>query len=137
MSLTPAQVVDTMMKNDRFSQWLGIRVIETGLGKCVLEAGVREEMLNGFYIAHGGITYAVSDSALAFASNSYGKKAVSVETSISHLKQVKPGDVLSVTATEISRTNRIGLYEVRALNQLGELVSVFKGTVYITDKNWD
>lgn len=137
MALTPAQVVTTMMKNDRFSQWLGIEVLETALGHCRLRAQVKTDMLNGFAIAHGGITYSVSDSALAFASNSYGKKAVSVETSISHIKQVREGDVLTAEAKEISRSNRIGIYEVRIHNQENVLVSLFKGTVYITDKDWE
>jgi acyl-CoA thioesterase len=137
MALTPAQVVTTMMKNDRFSQWLGIEVLETGLGFCRLRVQVKTDMLNGFAIAHGGITYSVSDSALAFASNSYGKKAVSVETSISHIKQVREGDVLTAEAKEISRSNRIGIYEVAIHNQENVLVSLFKGTVYITDKDWE
>lgn len=134
--MTPAQVVATMIKNDHFSQWLGIEVLETGLGHCVLRARVKKEMLNGFSIGHGGITYSVSDSALAFASNSYGKKAVSVETSISHIKPIHEGDILTATAKEISRSNRIGIYEVYVHNQENILVSTFKGTVYITEKDW-
>lgn len=137
MAITPAQVVSTMMKNDFFSHWLGIEVLETGLGICKLRALVKKDMLNGFSIGHGGITYSVSDSALAFACNSYGKKAVSVETSVSHIKPIKEGDVLMADAKEISRTNRIGIYEVTIHNQEGVLVSVFKGTVYITDKDWE
>jgi len=137
MALTPQQIVSNMMANDFFSQWLGIEIIETGLGSCQLKATLRHEMLNGFSIAHGGISYSLSDSALAFASNSYGKKAVSIETSISHLKQVKENDVLLVEANEISRSNRIGLYEVTIHNQHNELISVFKGTVYITEKDWE
>lgn len=137
MAAGPQKVVATMMQQDAFSQWLGIEVLETGLGFCKLRITVRKEMLNGFAIAHGGITYSVSDSALAFASNSRGKKAVSIETSVSHLKQVKEGDVLTAEAKEISRSNRIGLYEVSIRNQENTLVSVFKGTVYITDKDWE
>ncbi|HYG50725.1 MAG TPA: hotdog fold thioesterase, partial [Flavobacteriales bacterium] len=94
-------------------------------------------MLNGFRIAHGGISYSLSDSALAFSSNSYGKKAVSIETSISHIKQIKEGDVLTVEAKEVSRGNKVGLYAVTIHNQENTLVSHFKGTVYITDKEWE
>ncbi len=137
MALTPAQIVSKMMANDFFSQWLGIEILETGLGICKLKATLRHEMLNGFAIAHGGISYSLSDSALAFSSNSYGKKAVSIETSISHLKQIKENDVLTVVAKEISRSNRIGLYEVTIHNQNNELVSTFKGTVYVTEKDWE
>lgn len=137
MALTPAQVVSTMMAGDTFSQWLGVEILETGLGSCKLKATVKAEMLNGFKIAHGGISYSLSDSALAFSCNSYGKKAVSIETSISHLKQIKENDVLTVVAKEISRSNRIGVYEVNIHNQNNELVSTFKGTVYITEKDWE
>jgi acyl-CoA thioesterase len=137
MAATPQQVVATMMRQDFFSQWLGIEILEIGSGFCKLRSTVRKEMMNGFAIAHGGITYSVSDSALAFACNSRGKKAVSIETSISHLKQVKEGDVLTAEAKEVSRSNRIGLYEVHIHNQDNILVSAFKGTVYITDKDWE
>ena len=77
-------VVDQMYNNDSFSQWLGIERVQDGAGKSVLRMTVRKEMLNGFDIAHGGITYSLADSALAFASNGHGRMAVSVETSISH-----------------------------------------------------
>ena len=137
MALSPKDIVSKMMAGDFFSQWLGIEILETGLGMCKLKSTLRHEMLNGFSIAHGGISYSLSDSALAFSSNSYGKKAVSIETSISHLKQIKENDELIVLAKEISRSNRIGLYEVTIHNQNNELVSIFKGTVYITDKDWE
>lgn len=137
MSLNPSQIVSTMMAGDTFSQWLGVEILETGLGLCKLKATVKPEMLNGFKIAHGGISYSLSDSALAFASNSYGKKAMSIETSISHLKKINENDVLIVEAKEISRSNRIGVYEVNIHNQNNELVSTFKGTVYITEKDWE
>lgn len=133
---SPREVVDTMMGSDLFSQWLGISVLLIDYGKCELQMTVRREMLNGFEIAHGGITYSFSDSALAFSSNSHGLKAVSIETSISHLKQVKEGDVLIAIAKEISRSKKVGVYEVNVTNQNQELVSVFKGTVYVTDKEW-
>ncbi|HCQ29584.1 MAG TPA: hydroxyphenylacetyl-CoA thioesterase PaaI [Flavobacteriales bacterium] len=131
------QVVDVMMANDAFSRWLGIEVEEVKEGYCRLQMKVREEMLNGFYIAHGGITYSLADSALAFAANSHGQKAVSVETSISHLLPVKAGDTLIAEAFEKSVTNKIGVYEVEIKNQEKQLVALFKGTVYRTSKIWE
>jgi acyl-CoA thioesterase len=89
------RIVDTMYNRDWFSQWLGIERVLVEAGKCVLKMKVRKEMLNGFGIAHGGICYSLADSALAFASNSHGRKAVSVETSISLIEQVKINDVLT------------------------------------------
>ncbi len=133
---TPKEIVDLMFNNDPFSLWLGIERIKDELGNSVLKMKVRKDMLNGFGIAHGGIAYAFADSALAFASNSHGRQALSVETSISHTKKVNEGDVLSTRVKELSLTNKIGIYQVFVENQDKELVAVFKGTVYRTEKYW-
>jgi len=125
-----------MYDNDPFSLWLGIERVLVEQGRCELRMSVRPEMLNGFAIAHGGITYSLADSCLAFASNSHGIQAVSVETSISHTKPVKPGDVLTATSEEMSLSNRIGIYHINVTNQRGETVALFKGTVYRTGKPW-
>ena len=130
------RVVDRMYNNDPFSQWLGIERIEDGAGTSTLKMTVRKEMLNGFDIAHGGITYSLADSALAFASNGYGRMAVSVETSISHTVQVKEGDVLTTSVEEKHLTNKIGVYQIEVKNQKEEVVALFKGTVYRTSKDW-
>lgn len=130
------KVVDKMYNNDPFSQWLGIERVKDGAGDSVLRMTVRKEMLNGFAIAHGGITYSLADSALAFASNGYGQMAVSVETSISHTAQVKEGDALTTSVHEVSLTRKIGVYYIDIHNQNQELVATFKGTVYRTGKDW-
>ncbi|PCH95503.1 MAG: thioesterase [Bacteroidetes bacterium] len=130
------KVVDKMYNNDPFSQWLGIERVEDGEGTSTLKMTVRKEMLNGFDIAHGGITYSLADSALAFASNSHGIKSVSIETGISHIKAVKEGDVLTATAKELSLSNKVGIYEVTVSNQDHVMVALFKGTVYRTGKEW-
>ncbi len=131
-----ARVVARMYDNDPFSIWLGIERMVVEPGGCVLKMTVRQEMLNGFAIAHGGITYSLADSCLAFASNSHGIQSVSVETSISHTKAVKEGDVLTATSAEMSRTRSIGVYHITVTNQHGETVALFKGTVYRTGKPW-
>ena len=125
-----------MYANDEFSKWLGIEIIKVGEGSCELKMKVRKEMLNGFAIAHGGITYSLADSALAFASNSHGKKAVSVETSISHTQTVKESDELIAIATEQHISDKIGVYQIVVTNQEGKKVALFKGTVYRTQKDW-
>src|SRR5581483_5821700 len=130
------KVVDTMYTNDWFSQWLGIERITVNPGHCVLRMKIRKEMLNGFAIAHGGITYSLADSALAFASNSHGRKSVSIETSISHLESLKEGDVITAEAEEINVSNKIGVYHINITNQEGKKVALFKGTVYRTSKDW-
>ena len=133
----PNKVVNHMFENDAFSKWLGIEIVDVKEGGCELKLTVREEMTNGFKIAHGGITYSLADSALAFASNSHGRKSVSVETSISHTKPCVVGDVITAKALEKSLTSKIAIYEITITNQKAEVVALFKGTVYRTTKNWE
>lgn len=130
------RVVSRMYDNDPFSIWLGIERVVVEAGKCVLRMTVRSEMLNGFAIAHGGITYSLADSCLAFASNSHGVQSVSVETSISHTRPVKEGDVLTATSEEKNLSRSIGVYYITVINQRAEEVALFKGTVYRTGKAW-
>ena len=134
--LTHESIVNQMYQNDAFSQWLGIKIISADKGSCILKMKITSDMTNGFNIAHGGITYALADSALAFASNSQGKKAVSIETSISHLKPVFIDDVLTAKVKEISKSHKLATYQVEIKNQKNELVAVFKGTVYRKSENW-
>ena len=94
-------------------------------------------MLNGFGIAHGGIAYSFADSALAFASNSFGQKAVSIETSISHVVSLVENDIIIAEATQQSSSNKIAIYTIDIIIQnTNKKVALFKGTVYKTDKNW-
>ena len=130
------KVVGEMYDNDAFSKWLGIEVVEVKDGYCELKMTVRKEMLNGFQIAHGGIAYSLADSALAFASNSHGRKSLSVETSISHTVSVKEGNVLTANTEELSLSDKIGVYHITITNQDNQEVAYFKGTVYRTTKEW-
>ena len=133
---SPSEIVNIMINADSFSKWLGINVVKIDRGVCILNCEVNNEMLNGFHIAHGGITYSLADSCLAFASNSYGYQCVSIETSISHIKKVIEGEQLTATSREISRTRKTGIYEITIHNQNHELVANFKGTVFITENLW-
>lgn len=130
------RVVSRMYDHDPFSIWLGIERLEVHAGHCVLRMTVRNEMLNGFAIAHGGITYSLADSCLAFASNSHGIRAVSVETSISHTRPVNEGDVLTARSEEKSLSRSIGVYYISISDQRNEQVALFKGTVFRTGKPW-
>jgi acyl-CoA thioesterase len=131
------KIVESMFVNDAFSQWLGIERTRVAPGICDLRMTVRGEMLNGFSIAHGGITYSLADTALAFASNAHGLKCYSVETSISHVKPVVEGDVLSTLVEEKSLSKRIGVYHITVFNQNNESVAFFKGTVHRSEKSWE
>lgn len=130
-------IVDKMYNQDPFSQWLGIERLQDGPGISVLRMTVRDEMTNGFRIAHGGITFSLADSAFAFACNSPGKKAVSIECDINHLKSVHAGDVLIASAVEQSRSNKLGVYHIKVVNQNNETVALFKGLAYRTSEEWE
>lgn len=133
---SPNEIVEIMMKSDAFSQWLGIHINSIEKGFCSLSCSINGQMLNGFHIAHGGISYSLADSCLAFASNSHGFQCVSIETSISHIKKVVVGDILVATSREISINKKTAIYEIIVQNQKNELVANFKGTVYITSNIW-
>jgi acyl-CoA thioesterase len=134
---TAEKIVDLMFTNDAFSQWLGIERLRVAPGICDLRMTVRSEMLNGFAIAHGGISYSLADTALAFASNAHGLKCYSVETSISHVKMVAQEDVLTTVVEEKSLSKRIGVYHITVFNQNNEAVAFFKGTVHRSEKSWE
>lgn len=131
------KIVDLMFESDAFSQWLGIERLQTNIGYSMLRMKVRKEMLNGFGIAHGGITFSLADSALAFACNSTGKKAVSIDTSIAHTAPVSEGDILTAEATEENRGNRIAHYQVKVTNQHNQIVGLFKGMVFRKNEEWE
>jgi len=133
--MTPREIVNRMFDNDAFSQWLGISVDEVSVGKSVLSMTIREEMTNGFGIAHGSITYALADSALAFASNSHGRQSVSIDTSINHIESLKAGDRIVAVARENALKNKFGFYTVE-IRKEDKVVALFKGTVYRSDKEW-
>lgn len=133
---SPAEIVQGMLENDAFSQLLGMEIKTLELGYCQLTCPVTAQTTNGFGIAHGGLTYALADSALAFASNSRGFQCVSIDTQIAHLAKVQRGDQLTASCTELHRGKRTGVYEVRIENQDHRLVAYFKGTVFVSEQTW-
>ena len=134
---TAEKIVQKMYDNDAFSQWLGIKIIEVQGSRVTLQMVVRPEMTNGFAVTHGGISYSLADSALAFASNGHGRLCMSIETSISHLFPIKLGDMLTAISEELSLSNRIGVYQVKVTNQEDKVVALFKGMVYRKDSLWE
>ena len=128
------QVVDKMMRDDLFSQWLGIEVIEIREGYSRIRMLVRAEMINGFGIVHGGVAFSFADSAFAFACNNRNVLSVALDTSINFTKPVHVGDVLTAEAKEIHNGKSTGLYQVTISNQKEHIVAVFKGTCYRTGK---
>jgi len=134
MAKTPKDIVESMMAGDFFSQWMGVEILDTGLGISRLRMTVRKEMLNGFAILHGGISYSLADSALAFASNSHGIISVSTNISMAYPTAAKEGDVLIAEAKEISVTKKTAIYDISVTNQDNQTVGLMRGTVYRTGK---
>jgi acyl-CoA thioesterase len=132
--MSPEEILKTMLKRDRFTEWLGLQIDEYKKGYCKLHYRVNDDMLNGFNSIHGGILFAASDSAFAFACNSHGNITVAMDVSIHFTRPAKSGDLLTVEAVEVFRGYKIGVYDIRTTKENGELVSLFRGTAYQTDK---
>lgn len=128
-------VVAHMMKHDLFSQWLGIEVLEIREGYSKIKMTVREEMINGFGIVHGGIAFSLADSAFAFACNNRNTLSVALDTSINFLKPINVGDVLNAEAKELHNGRSTGLYHITITNQQEQEVAIFKGLCYRTEKS--
>ena len=127
-------IVDKMYTNDGFSRWLGIERVQDGPGISVLRMTVREEMTNGFGIAHGGITFSLADSAFAFACNNRNNLSVALDVTITFTKAVNMDDVLTAEAKEFHNGRSTGVYLITVTNQKDEQVALFKGTCFRTGK---
>jgi acyl-CoA thioesterase len=125
-------VVRLMMARDEFSRSLGMRIVEIAPRRSTVTLTVRPDMVNGFGVCHGAVTYALADSALAFACNTHGRVTMAIENSIGYPAAVKVGDVLTAVAVEDSATNRLAFYSVRVTNQHSTVVATFRGTVFRT-----
>lgn len=132
--VTPNSVVDHMMENDFFSQWLGIQVLEIKEGYSKIKMGVRKEMVNGFGIVHGGIPFSLADSAFAFACNNRNNLSVALDVTITFTKPVNIGDELTAEAKEVHNGKSTGVYLISVFNQKNEQVALFKGTCFRTGK---
>jgi acyl-CoA thioesterase len=127
-------VVDHMVENDAFSKWMGIEVLEIREGYSKIKMGIRNEMVNGFGIVHGGIPFSLADSAFAFACNNRNNLSVALDTSITFTKAIHPGDTLIAEAEEIHNGRSTGVYVITITNQTEQQVAMFKGTCFRTGK---
>lgn len=135
MSIERARAIAAgMMANDAFSQWLGVEILDVAPGQATIRMTVRPEMCNGFAVCHGGVTFAFADSAFAFACNTQGNLAVSIENSLTYPAASRAGDVLTAVAREAARSNRILYYHVDVTKGDGTVVGLFRGTAYRTEK---
>lgn len=133
-NLLAQKVIDHLLETDLFSKWLGIEVLEITEGYSKIKMTIRNEMLNGFGIVHGGITFSLADSAFAFACNNRNNLSVALDTSINFIKPAHNGDVLIAEAREMHNGKSTGLYQIFITNEHDHLIALFKGTCFRTGK---
>ena len=128
--MEPYEIARYMLKQDEFSKWMGIRLVDIREKYCLLEMPIRKEMINGLKTVHGGITFSLADSALAFSSNNTNDASVALNCLINFTKAVREGDTIFAESTLVSDTRKTGIYDIKITNQNKELVAKFTGTVY-------
>ena len=116
-----------MFAADRASRGLGMRIVALGEGSARLEMTVRDDMLNGHAICHGGFITTLADSAFAFACNSRNQLTVAAGLTVDFLAPVKGGEVLTAEAIELSLRGRSGVYDIVVTNQDGVRVALVRG----------
>jgi acyl-CoA thioesterase len=124
---SPQEVGANMFAADRASQGLGMRILELGAGTARLEMAVRDDMLNGHEICHGGFITTLADSAFASACNSRNELTVAAGLTVDFLAPVQRGDVLVAHATEVVRAGRTGIYDIVVTNGAGARVALVRG----------
>jgi acyl-CoA thioesterase len=127
---TAEHVRDGMLANDRATKMLGMTIVEIAPGRATLTMPVRDDMLNGHDICHGGLIATLADSAFAFACNSHNELTVASCFAIDLLAPGKLGDVLTARCQEVNKAGRTGVYDCEVTNQRGERVAVFRGRSY-------
>ena len=125
-----------MLSQDAYSSWLGIEILSCEIGRVKVGMTIRKEMLNSMDEVHGGISYALADTAFGFSANTHGRYAVSIETSINHIEALHLGDYITAEATLDVQKTKVG-FNIVEVKKGDELVALFKGVVYRTDKNWE
>src|SRR4051812_4769813 len=129
-----ARIVGGMLERDAFSRWLGLEILSLAPDACATRMTVRAEMVNGFGVAHGAIVFALADSAMAFACNGQGMLTVSIENSVTYPAAVHVGDVLTAVCEREAGSGKLAYYKAPVTNQDNEVVALFRGTVYRTQK---
>ena len=125
-----------MLSQDAYSSWLGIEILSCEIGRVKVGMTIRKEMLNSMDKVHGGISYALADTAFGFSANTHGRYAVSIETSINHIEALHLGDYITAEATLDVQKTKVG-FNIVEVKKGDELVALFKGVVYRTNKNWE
>lgn len=118
---------EAMWATDDASKWFGMEIDAIGPGTATMSLTVIDAQTNGHKICHGGVIFALADSAFAFACNSYNKVTVAQSNSITYVAPAKMGDRLTAMAVEIARSGRSGTWDVTVTNQEGAVIALFRG----------
>ena len=121
------RAAEALWRGDSASRQLGMSIESCGPGHATVTMRIRPDMVNGHGICHGGLVFALADSAFAFACNSYGDNTVAAGADIEFLLPAREGDALRAVAAERWRRGRSGIYEIVVQNQAGETVALFRG----------
>jgi len=118
---------EAMWATDDASRWFGMELGAVGPGTATMSLTVIDAQTNGHNICHGGVIFALADSAFAFACNSYNKVTVAQSNSITYVAPAMTGDRLTAKAVEIARSGRSGTWDVTVTNQDGAVIALFRG----------
>ena len=121
------RATEALWRGDAASRQLGMSIESCGPGRATVTMRIRPDMVNGHGTCHGGLVFALADSAFAFACNSYGNNTVAAGAAIEFLLPAREGDALRAIASERWRRGRSGIYEIEVQNQAGETVALFRG----------
>ena len=122
-------IQEYLAAHDEFGKWLNIKIDEMGPGYAKTSMGMEKHLLNSANVAHGGAIFALVDLALAAASSTYGKLTLTANASISYIAAGKVGPITAV-AKELSKTRRLGTYEVKVTDGNGETIAIAQATMY-------
>lgn len=134
MSTPTSSPIYELASHDSFSTWMGVKIMELSPNYSRISMEVRSDMMNGFGILHGGITFAFADTAFGYASNWEGKINVALDASITFTHPAIVGDILIAEARCLNHTRKTGLYRVDIKNSRQQLVAAFQATCYKTEK---
>ncbi len=129
-----ARRIARLAARDRLMAHLGIKHVAGGPGRAAVSLAIGEDHLNFNGTCHGGVTFALADSAFGLASNSHGVVAAAIDAHVTYQIAVRAGDTLTASATEVSRSRKLGVYRIDVTRQDGAIVSTFTGTVYVTEQ---
>ena len=121
-------------KHDKLIELFGMKIQEVGAGKAVVHMVVGEHHINSAQVCHGGTIFSLADVAFALACNSHGFLALAIDMSISFLRPVSVGELITASCSEKHRSRKLGSYHIEVTNTSNQLVALLKATAFVTDQ---